>query len=222
MGDPKEKKVVYVYRKDLNRSWGLFWEKRRISKLFKKVKGKYPNKFKFYVIGDLDSYRFPSYVNDRRVHDYSKKTEIEWVKILNKAETVIGVHGSHMMMPGLLAEKVIDLLPYFKYGHIGEDIFFERRNMNNLIKDIQFVRGNNFLTDLNVSKVFKIFEYQYEASKRQHLFSKMSEAIYKDKNDKFYVLIKNRKQSIVDPGTKLDSTLIKFYKIIKNRRGPLA
>ena len=211
----EEKKIVYSYRKEIGRSWGMFLEKLRIKKLFQKINTKYPNEFEFYVIGDLDGFSFPDFIIDERVSEYNKETDIKWINILNEAEMVLGVHGSHMIMPSLLADKTLNLLPKFKYGHIGEDIFTSEIHQNLMMKNIQFLRGGYFLFDLTVNKVFNILIKQIFVSKRKKIFFEFSKSIINNNKEDFYELLVKSQKKFNVPDDKLFKFLINTYKKIK-------
>lgn len=209
--ETNQKKIVYIYRKEYKRSWGVFLEKRRVKALFKKLKSKYSNEYEFYIIGDYDGGDFEEYIIDKRVKKYNKKSDVEWISILNEAELVIGVHGSHMILPSLLAKKVLDLLPRFKYSHIGEDIFVENMQTNLLMKKIQFIRGDSFLFNLSVNKVFEILVNQIASSKRQKYFNEFSILIENNYEDSFYSFINREDKSEV-----FQPIMIKFMKFINS------
>ena len=49
------------------------------------------------------------------------ETEILWNGVYAKSHIVIGVHGSHMLIPSALAAGFINIVPRYKIPHLVED-----------------------------------------------------------------------------------------------------
>jgi len=60
-------------------------------------------------------------IDDQRTDHISETTEMEWNKIFSKSHIIIGVHGSHMLIPSGLAAGFINIVPRYKIGHLVED-----------------------------------------------------------------------------------------------------
>jgi hypothetical protein len=60
-------------------------------------------------------------IADHRTDQILPETEIQWNVIYAKSHLVIGVHGSHMMIPSALAAGFINIVPRYKIEHMVED-----------------------------------------------------------------------------------------------------
>lgn len=60
-------------------------------------------------------------IDDHRTDHISETTEMEWNGIFAKSHIVIGIHGSHMLIPSGLAAGFINIVPRYKIGHLVED-----------------------------------------------------------------------------------------------------
>jgi hypothetical protein len=56
------------------------------------------------------------------VKNITPELERQWCDTYSKSHVVVGVHGSHMLIPTSLAAGFIDILPDYKIPHLGEDI----------------------------------------------------------------------------------------------------
>lgn len=88
--------------------------------LAKRIKKEFP-KATFRVVG-LGKRRGLSFAEDLRVLQPNERDEAEWCRIYASSHLVIGVHGSHMLLPTALAAGYIELLPRWKLDRFGEDI----------------------------------------------------------------------------------------------------
>ncbi|MBD3627492.1 hypothetical protein [Cyclobacterium sp.] len=102
---------------------GLFCyqQARLMGRLFQKIRKVLPDA-NFIVTGLGKQGRLGSGLQDRRVEQIDLSVEREWNEIYRQSHLVIGVHGSHMLIPTALSAGFIEILPRHKLPHITEDI----------------------------------------------------------------------------------------------------
>ncbi|NHE56250.1 hypothetical protein [Cyclobacterium plantarum] len=102
---------------------GLFCyqQARLMGRLFQKISKVLPDA-NFFVTGLGKQGRLGSGWQDRRVEQIDLPVEREWNEIYRQSHLVIGVHGSHMLIPTALSAGFIEILPRHKLPHITEDI----------------------------------------------------------------------------------------------------
>lgn len=61
-------------------------------------------------------------MTDLREQGFSDDVEKNWCRVYAESNVVIGVHGSHMLLPTALAGGYVDLIPNWKFDRWGEDI----------------------------------------------------------------------------------------------------
>ena len=88
-----------------------------INGLYKKLANAIPN-LRFNVTG-IGSTPLNSSIADLRAKNYQK--EKEWLSVYAQSHLIIGVHGSHMLIPTSLSAGYIELLPPHKVDHLTED-----------------------------------------------------------------------------------------------------
>lgn len=86
----------------------------------------------FVVVGLGRSLKFKNSITDMRVEtqDMSEKIERAWCDLYKTSHVVIGVHGSHMLIPTALAAGFINLLPPYKIAHLSEDTQMRKVNQH--------------------------------------------------------------------------------------------
>jgi hypothetical protein len=137
-----KRNIIYYYRKDKLRRWGLFSSKKNIINYFNFL-SKYFEGVEFIVIGEKDRYVFPEMVKDYRCENFSTPTEYYYNSLLKNSLFVTGIHGSHMILPSLLSRQAVHIIPDFKIKNINEDIFNYKRNaIQNLFSDLQIISIN--------------------------------------------------------------------------------
>tara|TARA_R110002111_G_scaffold87341_4_gene136777 strand:- start:1861 stop:2850 length:990 start_codon:yes stop_codon:yes gene_type:complete len=92
-----------------------------LRRLVKRVRKSFPN-VAFYVTGIGRDGKLPHGCHDERVEKMQESVERRWNEIYRGSHLVIGVHGSHMMIPTALAAGFIEILPRHKIDHLTEDI----------------------------------------------------------------------------------------------------
>ena len=94
---------------------------RLLSRLIEKVRKDLPNA-DFYVTGIGKQGKLPQGCKDERVGKMEESVERKWNDIYRRSHLVIGVHGSHMLIPTVLAAGFVEILPRYKIDHLTEDI----------------------------------------------------------------------------------------------------
>jgi len=100
----------------------------KIKYLFKKIHESLPDA-KLTIAGLGQSTSFPSWIDDKRVVKFDKKTERKICKIYSKSRLVIGVHGSNMMLPSAHAGMVIDLMPDDRWSNLTQDVIYHNEEI---------------------------------------------------------------------------------------------
>lgn len=103
--------------------WFFVWRQMgNIRSLTKKVL-KADKKAHFYLVGLGTDGKVPVGVEDKRLPGpYTKGEEALWIPLLSKSHVVVGVLGSHMLLPTALAAGFVDLVPPRMMDALGEDI----------------------------------------------------------------------------------------------------
>ncbi|PRY86954.1 hypothetical protein CLW00_10722 [Mongoliibacter ruber] len=75
----------------------------------------------FYVSGLGTSGDYPAYIQDLRVDEIISENELSRNQIYAETQLVIGVHGSHLLVPTGLAAGYVNINPRYKTAHWVED-----------------------------------------------------------------------------------------------------
>jgi hypothetical protein len=94
---------------------------RVLGSLIKKVKRELPE-VEFMVTGLGKKGKLPNGISDHRVSYINEEVESRWNHLFGQSHLVIGMHGSHMLIPTALAAGFVELLPRHKIAHLTEDI----------------------------------------------------------------------------------------------------
>ncbi|WP_158860495.1 hypothetical protein [Lunatibacter salilacus] len=98
----------------------LWRQKHLVHKTIKNIQNLLPE-VQFYATGLGNSLSYAKSLKDLRVSEINLETERIWNAVYAQSHLVIGVHGSHMLIPTSLAAGFINLLPRYKIDHIVED-----------------------------------------------------------------------------------------------------
>jgi hypothetical protein len=96
-------------------------QNRRYGRVVRRVLQAIPEA-QFVAIGLGRTGRFPATVRDLRRTTLEQADELAWCAEYARSRVVIGIHGSHMLLPSALAGAVIDLLPEAKLPCITQDL----------------------------------------------------------------------------------------------------
>ncbi|MDO6439155.1 hypothetical protein Q4534_17165 [Cyclobacterium sp. 1_MG-2023] len=92
-----------------------------LRRLVNRVRKSFPN-VAFYVTGIGRNGKFPHGCHDERVEKMQESIERKWNEVYRRSHLVLGVHGSHMLIPTALSAGFIEILPRHKIDHLTEDI----------------------------------------------------------------------------------------------------
>ncbi|WP_375586208.1 hypothetical protein [Cyclobacterium xiamenense] len=105
----------------LVRSLLCYRQRRLLAGLIRRLRSALPGA-RFYVTGLGKEGRLPESWIDERVERIDPAVERRWNEIYGRSQVVMGVHGSHMLIPTGLAAGFVELLPPHKVPHLTEDI----------------------------------------------------------------------------------------------------
>lgn len=105
----------------------LMWQKRKIIKLFTRLKKKFPYA-KYTVVGIGMPENFPAWIDNKTVQKIDADQEKNLCHIYSESRVIIGVHGSNMLLPSAHAGMVIDLMPDDRWGNFAQDILYQEKD----------------------------------------------------------------------------------------------
>jgi hypothetical protein len=176
-------RITYVWRQDYGRLWiksvlvygackvlrirpilrYVHWL--RVVTLFVLLRLIYGKKFKYTIAGDGDFGFLPSFIEDHRTTSYGEQVELKLAKIYSESVTIIGTHGSSMLIPSTLAGSVICLMPFMKWSHIGEDIIYQNDDARVVTLRTRYIPTNVSMIDLLKIINDLIVYYKYNIDK---------------------------------------------------------
>ena len=106
----------------------LAWQKRKMVKVFSKLLKRFPDA-KFTVAGFGNYKKFPKWIDNQIVYNFSIDTEKRLCKIYSESRVVIGVHGSNMLLPSAHAGMTIDLMPDDRWGNFAQEILYQENDV---------------------------------------------------------------------------------------------
>jgi len=107
------------------RGWLGHWQARRVADLFARLGRARPG-WRFAVAGLGDGPSLPSWISDRRVARYTDDDEHAACRTYAESALVIGVQGSHMLLPSAHAGAMLDLVPQGRWGNLAHDVVYRR------------------------------------------------------------------------------------------------
>lgn len=109
------------------RTAALAWQNAKVRRLFGFLRDAVPDAV-LTVIGLGHATAFPVWVDDRRVSSMSEDVERELCRLYADSRLVIGMHGSHMLLPSAHAGMTIDLMPADRWGNFAQDILYQEQD----------------------------------------------------------------------------------------------
>jgi hypothetical protein len=92
---------------------------------------------------------------DLRSDSFSMEQDLLWMAYMQRADCVIGVHGSNMLLPSGLAKSTVAMVPRSRLGNSVQDFLFSSSD-HDLRDSLLFYRmmyGNDNLSDIMPSEV---------------------------------------------------------------------
>jgi len=106
----------------------LVWrQKQMVQQTAKKILKNLPNA-RIKCTGLGNSGKISGLIEDHRTDKIMPETETQWNTIFSNSHLVIGVHGSHMLIPSALAAGFINIVPRYKIEHMVEDTVLPYNN----------------------------------------------------------------------------------------------
>jgi hypothetical protein len=145
---PSKPKITFIWREDVNRFWfKSYWLYGGLRKLGLatiilpfhyirillflylmnfKLKGK---NYQITLAGLGQFGWFPNFIEDHRVKNFNKESEIYTCKVYAESELVVGVHGSSMILPSAHAGMTVSIMPLKRWGNFIEDILYSEEDV---------------------------------------------------------------------------------------------
>ena len=74
------------------------------------------------VTGQASPGRLPGWIKDWRRASVDEQTERMWCERAGVSDLVVGVHGSHLLLPSALAGATVELMPFARWGNVLQDL----------------------------------------------------------------------------------------------------
>ncbi len=120
----------------------------KVRKLFSLLKRSFPDAV-FTVAGLGKRTDFPEWIDDRRVGRFTDELEREACRIYAESRTVIGVHGSSMLLPSAFAGLTVDLMPVDRWGNFAQDVLYQEDDSRMSSYRYRYVPAATGITLLN-------------------------------------------------------------------------
>lgn len=113
-------KVVVKFRRMPSwKAWFCKKQNKRVLQATKKLQVEFPE-IDVLVTGIGTYGTFPEFIKDLRRDDPLLTDEQSWLEALAGSHVAVGIHGSNMIIPGIQAGGMVEIVPSFKVAHIGE------------------------------------------------------------------------------------------------------
>jgi hypothetical protein len=160
--EPEKPRVTFIWREDPDRLWVrniyllkgfkklgigralLPLQKIRTYIIFKLLRKKLGDRYRFTVAGLGNKGGIASYVDDNRVKRFDENIERMLCQIYSESVIVFGVHGSAMLLPSAHAGMTVSLMPSKRWGNYAEDILISEA-------DPRYVLFQKRIMPLNIS-----------------------------------------------------------------------
>jgi hypothetical protein len=164
--EPSHPGITFIWREDPDRLWirniyllkglkklGLGnllipFQYLRVLILFKALRKRLGDKFNYVVAGLGTSWKFPSYIRDQRVGQFTSGSERMLCRVYSESTIVIGIHGSGMLLPSAHAGMAISLMPSKRWGNFAEDIIYTENDVRLAAFQRRIVPLNLCISDL--------------------------------------------------------------------------
>lgn len=116
--------TVYWAAEKSGLNLGIYEQRHNVARLAKSLKSKIPN-IEFTVAGLNQPGGLPDFITDIRTATPDDEYEKKLCNAYAKSHTVVGIHGSNMLLPSAHAGSVIELVPPKRWGNMTQDLLFE-------------------------------------------------------------------------------------------------
>ncbi|MEM6262800.1 MAG: hypothetical protein AAGI38_09855 [Bacteroidota bacterium] len=106
-------------------------QNRLINRTIRQLKKAIPH-MKIYVVGLGGTGKISQYATDLRSWKIDLEVEKKWIDCYAKSHTVIGVHGSNMLLPTAMSAGCVEILPEGRYRNMVQDLavrYYDRRQL---------------------------------------------------------------------------------------------
>jgi FkbM family methyltransferase len=147
--------VVLVLRDD--RRWGRTAraQARHAGELARRLRRRFPD-VGVVAIGVGGRTALPASVEDLRARKPTVDDERAWLELLRGADLVVGVHGSHMLLPSGLARGTIELQPRFRIDHVFQATLLDERDPLEALVNHRILYGDDRLADVSPARVAEL------------------------------------------------------------------
>ncbi|TVP47927.1 MAG: hypothetical protein EA341_11930 [Mongoliibacter sp.] len=122
-----------------------------------------------YVSGLGNSGTYPKRIEDLRVDQILSEKEQERISVYAETHLIIGVHGSHLLVPTGLAAGYININPRYKTAHWVEDTILPYRDrMQQFLGRKLDQKSSPSLIVHHIKSVFENFEYVWRRLNEAH------------------------------------------------------
>jgi hypothetical protein len=212
----KKNKIVFYYRSDYYRMWNGRKQSSHIVTLFLFLRSFFGKDVQFCVLGDMDKFKFPSWILDERISKFSNEVDFKYNLIFDETIICIGLNGSHMLFPSLFSECTVHLHPSHKYKNMAEDIII-KKNSNEMLAAYNhlYYFGNYNCSDLKPHKLGSLLVIHFLGLiEKKYKFNEKENISQSDWINKYYPFLKSSK--IIDYRTifnlkESNKNRIKYY-----------
>ncbi|EOZ95591.1 hypothetical protein A33Q_2953 [Indibacter alkaliphilus LW1] len=143
----------------------LWRQKQLVMRCSKLLKKSIPE-VEIYVSGLGKTRRFPKYIDDQRIEEIISENEKERNRVYSETHLIIGVHGSHLLIPSGLAAGYININPRYKTAHWIEDTILPYKDrMQHFLGRKLDQNSSPSLVAHHADRIFKDFEYVWKRLK---------------------------------------------------------
>lgn len=149
--------VLFSLRED--RLWGgkPRHQRKNLQGLYNLLSATFPN-LAFVLIGIGRHTRLRATgarLIDLRADAFDLETDRRWMAYMSRADCVVGVHGSNMLLPSGLAQSTVELLPLPRLSNSVQDFLFpaSKTKSRDVLLNYRMLYGNEDLSDISPSDV---------------------------------------------------------------------
>ncbi len=133
----------------------LTWQKRKVIEVFSELRKRFPDA-RFTVAGFGNHKKFPKWIDNQIVYNFSRDTEKKLCQIYSESRVVLGVHGSNMLLPSAHASMTVDLMPDDRWGNFAQEILYQEDDVRMSSYRYRYVPINqkaNFLHKIIINMI---------------------------------------------------------------------
>lgn len=151
----------------------LIMQHLRVRMLFSKLMAYFPDKL--FTITGLGTYtKFPAWIDDQRFITYTDDIEQKACQIYKESQIIIGIHGSHLLLPSAHAGITVDLMPNDRWGNLAQDILYQEDAPNKADSRIVSLAHHYIPLDTSLHSLFSLIKallQRHETLKYYYLVS---------------------------------------------------